>query len=411
MRAWKLLKTARHGAVVRAIVIGVWLGPSDPATAEPAPFGYAQQSIAIGGVEHTVTVPEGFLLEVLVEDLGGPRLMVFAPGGELLIGSKSGRIYRLVPPYREPEVLITVNGYPHSVAVRDGELLIARTNGLYRAPYAPGQARVEPGSLRRLAELPGGYGHNSRTVAIGPDGRVYVSLGISGNCSNEYLAESYAPSDRRGGVMVLTQAGDRAVWKPFASGLRNPVGFDWHPSTGDLYASNNGPDHLGFELPPEYFSRLTAGSFHGMPWYQFDGRAVLRDRCIRARPPLAIDAVVPPAATFPARNAPMGVAFVREGSLDARWAGDAVVALRGSWATAPSGGSSGDPATRRPPKLVLVRFENGEARRVDDLVTGFQLPDGGRWARPVGVAVGPDGALYFTSDAGNNGLFRLRRPK
>jgi len=81
--------------------------------------------------------------------------------------------------------------------------------------------------------------------------------------------------------------------------------------------------------------------------------------------------------------------------------------LRGSWGTQPSGGALGDRATRRPPKIVAVRFKDGEAMRVDDLVTGFQLANGDRWARPVGVAVGPDGALYFTSDSGMNGLFRL----
>jgi glucose/arabinose dehydrogenase len=119
--------------------------------------------------------------------------------------------------------------------------------------------------------------------------------------------------------------------------------------------------------------------------------------------------VAVPVATFPSRNAPMGVAFVPAGALGKTLEHDAIVALRGSWGTQPSGGFIGSAATRRPPKLVAVRFKDGEAVRVDDLVTGFQLADGGRWARPVGVAVGPDGALYFTSDSETNGLFRLRR--
>lgn len=116
-------------------------------------------------------------------------------------------------------------------------------------------------------------------------------------------------------------------------------------------------------------------------------------------------------ATFPARNAPMGVTFIKAGEFIPALANDAVVALKGSWGTRPSGDSSGDPASRRQPKLVVVRFENGEAVRVDDLLSGFQLENGSRWARPVGVAFGPDGDLYFTSDSGISGLYRLRKVK
>jgi glucose/arabinose dehydrogenase len=295
------------------------------------------------------------------------------------------------------------------VALRDGEILIAQSDGLYRAPYRPGQAAIAPETLTLLAPLPGDGWHSSRTVRIGPDGRVYVSLGISRNCSDEYLGETYPFERRRGGVAVLHEDGGTARFEPYASGLRNPVGFDWQPQTRVLYASNNGPDHLGYEQPPEYFSRLDAGSFHGMPWFQFDGKQLRRDACVDSPPPRPASDVVLPVATFPAHSAPLGVAFVPPGALGPRFAGDAVVALHGSWATRPFGKASGDPATRRPPKLVRVRFRDGEAQGVDDLVTGFQLDDGARWARPAGMAFGPDGALYFTSDGGAiQGLFRLR---
>jgi glucose/arabinose dehydrogenase len=370
---------------------------------------YEHQTLAVDGRQFPVTLPAGYRLEVLSTALDAPRLLTFASNGDLLVGSRSGKIYRLAPPYTRPQVLVTLNDYPHSVVLRDGEMLIAQTSGLFRAPYRPGQPRIDPETVSLLAPLPDGGGHNSRTVRIGPDRRVYVSLGISGNCSDEYLGGSYPFQRQRGGVLVLREDAKKPRFEPYASGLRNPVGFDWHPLTRVLYASNNGPDHLGFEQPPEYFSRLEAGSFHGMPWFQYDGQKIQRDRCIERPPPRPLADVVKPAATFPARNAPMAVAFVPGGALDERFSNDAVVALRGSWGTRPSGSAAGDKASRRPPKLVRVRFEDGEVQGVEDFITGFQLDDGKRWARPVGVAFGPDGALYFTSDSGANALFRLRR--
>lgn len=377
--------------------------------ASTAPLQYREQKLTVEGEQRTVRIPEGFRFEVMTTELSKPRLITFAANGDLFLGSRSGSVYRLSPPYARPDVLLELSNYPHSVAFRKGEILIAQTTGLYRAPYASGQRQIARRDVTLLAKLPGGRGHTSRTVRIGPDGRVYLSLGISGNCSDQYLGEGYPFEDRRGGVLVLREEGGEPRWEPFASGLRNPVGFDWHPETGVMYATNNGPDHLGFDLPPESFSQLSAGSFHGMPWFHYDGRRIQRDPCIERPPPRPIGDVTPPVATFPARNAPMAVAFVPKGGMAPELENDAIVALRGSWATAPSGGFFGDTATRRHPKVVAVRFQEGEAKRVDDLITGFQLPDGKRWARPVGVAVGPDGALYLTSDEGAQALFRLRR--
>jgi len=379
-----------------------------PVQAGTAALAYEEQVLVLEGASRTVRVPRGYRLEWLGR-LDKPRMLSFAANGDLFAGSKSGKVYRLPPPYTKPEVLLELGDYPHSVAFRRGEILIAQTGGVYRAPYQLGQRSIAPDVVQLLAALPGGGGHNSRTLGVGPDGRVYASLGIQYNCSEQYLGEGYAFADRRGGVLVLRESGGKASWESFATGLRNPVGFDWQPHTGVLYASNNGPDHLGFEQPPEYFSRLTAGSFHGMPWFQFDGKQLQRDECASSTPPRALKEVMLPVATFPSRNAPLGMAFVPKGALDAALEFDAVVALHGSWGTQPGGGFIGRAATRRAPKIVAVRFQDGQAVRVDDLINGFQLADGERWARPAGIAFGPDGALYFSSDSETGGLFRLRR--
>jgi glucose/arabinose dehydrogenase len=370
---------------------------------------YHEQTLSHQGKDWALRLPDGLELELLTDALDAPRLMTFLPNGDLLIGSRSGNIYRLRPPYDRPGILVELPDYPHSLAWRNGELLIAQTDGLYRASYRPGQTTLDRDDVSMFMPLPGGGDHNSRTVAIGPDGRVYLAHGISGNCSDEYLDDSYPFSDRRGGVLVLDEGGTQPRWRSFASGLRNPVGYDWQPGTGVLYATNNGPDHLGYDQPPEYFARLEPGSFHGMPWYQFDGSVLRRDDCIRRNPPRPASEVSLPVATFPARNAPMGMTFVPDNALGPAFTGNAVVALKGSWGTQPHGGMTGNRATRRPPALLMVRFRAGAADDVVDLVTGFQRADGERLARPTGVSFGPDGALYFTSDSHLQGLFRLRR--
>jgi len=368
---------------------------------------YTEQQLVVSGDTWTLTVPAGLQLQLLTDALDKPRMLNFLPNGDLLIGSRAGKIYRLEPPYTRATILVELDDYPHSLAYRAGELLIAQTDGLYRAPYQPGQTKIQQDDIELLAALPGGGGHNSRTVSIGPDQRVYLSLGISSNCNDEYLDKSYSFDDRRGGILVLDESRSQPRWQTFASGLRNPVGFDWHPQTRDLYASNNGPDHQGYDQPPEYFSRITENSFHGMPWFQFDGQSIRRDDCIDTAPPRPRSEVSKPVATFPARNAPMGVAFVPANALDERFQENALVALKGSWGTQPSGGMFGKKSTRRPPAVLMVQFSNGKAAGVVSVISGFQRPGGARLARPVGVAIGPDGALYFTSDTHTEGLFRL----
>ena len=362
----------------------------------------------IGSVE--MLVPEGFVLEVLNDKLNRPRMITFAPNGDMLIGSAK-TVYHLKPPYVEASNYLSIDGYPHSTAIRDQELFIATTKGIHKTNYDPDVTRIRPLDLTRIAKLPGGFGHSSRTIDIAPDGSVIVSLGITGNCSDEYISDDYSFKDRRGGMLRLIESEDEYSWEPYASGLRNPVGFDFHPITGVMYSANNGPDHWGFDRPPEYFSKVEPNSFHGMPWYQYVDSTLYRDQCIASSPPRPGSDVVAPVATFPARVAPLGMSFVPQNSLGERFDLNAVVALHGSWATQPDGDYIGPSATRRPPAVVMVEFANNEATgSVAPIVLGFQLEDGTRIARPAGIAIGPDNALYFTSDGGAiEGLFRLRR--
>ena len=226
-----------------------------PALAGTAALAYEEQTLLVEGESRTVRVPKGYRLEWLSR-MEKPRMLTFAANGDLFAGSKSGKVYRLPPPYTKPEVLVELGGYPHSVAFRQGEILIARTDGVYRAAYRPGQSSIEPDALSCWRRCPAAAGMTAARWGWVRTGGCMRAWAFSTIAASSFWARVISLHEQRGGVLVLRERGAKAGWETFASGLRNPVGFDWQPQTGVLFAGNNGPDHLGFDQPPEYFSRL-----------------------------------------------------------------------------------------------------------------------------------------------------------
>ena len=257
--------------------------------AEVPAIEYRAANVRVAGVDIPITVPSGYEVELLSRDLRGPRLLTFGPGQDLFAGSRSGHVYRLEAPYRQASVLVALDDYPHAVAFREGEILVARTNGLYRAPWRTGQVRLDARDLSLLAALPGGWGHNSRTVHVGPDRRVYASLGIRGNCSDEYLGEGYPfersarrhPRARRGGGRGSAgRSSLRACAIRSASTGIRPRGRCSRATTVRTTSASSFLRSTSAALRP--------ASFHGMPWYHFDGYpapagCVHRERPARGR--------------------------------------------------------------------------------------------------------------------------------
>ncbi len=367
-------------------------------------FKLEPQTLSIGNTSIQLEVPEGMKVEYLTA-LSGPRFLIWGPGQELIIGSRHSNVYRLKKPYTTAETLVALSGRNHSVAYRDGVLYVAESAGIYAAPYSGPDTELDANDFRRYVKLPSETGgHWSRTVIIGADGRLYIGIGISGNCSDEYLDGSYPFERRRGGVFVVDETVNPPLLKPYASGLRNPIGLAVDPAAGIIYATNAGPDNLGYDQPPEVLAALNQGSFHGMPWFQYFEGLFQSGQCATSPAPKPLHDVKSPSALFEARSTPQGIVFINDNKMGAALRGNALVAIHGSWAVAPGGGA----ATRRAPKIVMVKFQNGQPMGVEDFVTGFQRNDGSRFARPSGMLMGPDGHLYFTSDAGEvAGLFRL----
>jgi len=361
------------------------------------------QSLTVNGNTVTLNVPSGTRLQYLAS-IPGARFLTVGPDGELIVGSNGSGVYRLAAPYRTAESLVNIGTRSHSVAYRNGKLFVASSGGLYEATYSGTSTSLQPSSMQQILTFPTG-GHSSRTVIVGPDNALYIGIGISGNCSDEYIAGSapdYPFNTRRGGVWRVDETGGTPALEPFSSGLRNPIGLAVNPLSDDLWATNAGSDDLGYHLPREIFSRLSENSWHGMPWFQYVGSGFQAQNCINSSPPQPASAATPPSVTFDARSTPMGIAFLQNNRIGNGTNGNALVSIHGSWAT------NGGPETRRPPKIVMVNFLGAEPISVEDVITGFQRQDGSRFARPSGAVIGTDGNFYFTSDGGEvHGLFRL----
>lgn len=322
---------------------------------------------------HTLYVPPGFSISIFAENLGGVRYLALGPGNVVYASiPRSGTVVRLPDPNGDgvaDSAVPYAKGlfHPFGLAWRGDTLYVGDEDALIR---------IDPGGRRtRLADLPGGGNHTTRTVLIGPDQRIYVSIGSTCNVCDE-------ADHRRAAVMQFQPDGSGG--RLFASGLRNSVGVAFNPATGELWGVNNDRDNLGDDLPPEHLNIIKDGKWYGWP------RCYLPGKPNPEYPDAKCDDVEPPALTFQAHSAPLGLAFYRGAQFPAEFTGDAFVTFHGSWnRSVPTGA-----------KVIRVRVTDGRPVSSQDFVTGWQLPDGSRWGRPVGLLVLPDGSLLISDDSG-----------
>jgi glucose/arabinose dehydrogenase len=329
-----------------------------------------------------IRLPPGFVIAVFARDLGYARFLALDPRGTLLVSvPRSGRVLALPDDDgdgRADAAVPVVQGLdlPHGLAFLDGWLYVAETGRVLRFEYDPGTRRVRGDASVVVPNLPARGGHWTRTIAFGPDRRLYVSVGSS--CNN---CEERDP--RRAAVYSYRPDGSEA--RPFATGLRNAVGIGFRPGTTELWATVNGRDWLGDDRPAEYVTRLDDGAFYGWPYCHWTATGLLHDpdlgredRCRSVRRPTVL---------YQAHAAPLGMAFYSGRQFPAEYRGDLFVALHGSWNRSVPVGY----------KVIRVRLA-GPTPRAEDFATGWLV--GSRyWGRPVDLAVAPDGALFLSDDS------------
>jgi glucose/arabinose dehydrogenase len=350
-----------------------------------------------------LNLPAGFEVNVFAEGLEQPRWLALTPAGEVLVTeTRQNRITKLSDANQDgvaeaKQVFATANNglnEPFGMAFAGDFFFLGNTDAVLKFPYQSGQAQLS-GAGEKIADLPAdGYNnHWTRNVVAAPDGTsLYVSVGSASNVDVEP-----AP---RASVQRLDLNGKGGV---FASGLRNPVGLDFHPVTGELYTTVNERDGLGDDLVPDYFTRIQQGEFYGWPYAylspdRLDPRQVTGNQSVN--PQLAAQTRTPD-VLFQAHSAALGLQFYDGNTFPERYRNGAFAAFRGSWNRSQGTGY----------KIVYLPFDanNRPTGQYEDFVTGFLVDPAGptTWGRPVGLLPLPDGSLLFTEEA-NGRIYRVQ---
>jgi glucose/arabinose dehydrogenase len=331
-------------------------------------------------------VPNGFVIEPYVTGLDSPRFMALAPNGDVFVTeSSANKITRI----HDGAASSFATGFhePSGIAFHNGALFVGDLRAVWRIAIKHGGKKAGAHTRITRDSFGGNAGHNTRDIAFGPDGTLYLAIGSASNVGEE------APP--RATVQIVDADGHL---KTFASGTRNPVGIGFYPGTNTLYVTVNERDGLGDELPPDYFSSVHQGDFFGWP-YAYIGNhpdpefgPKRKDLVAKTRMPDVL---------FHAHSAPLGFAFYDGAQFPAAYKGSAFVALHGSW----------DAAKPQGFKVVRIKFANGKPENAyENFVTGFWSAGTTPpkvWGRPCGILVAKDGSLLIADDAGKT-IWRVR---
>ncbi len=349
-------------------------------------------------------VPKGFVVNVFAHGLDHPRWLALTPTGDVLCTETPRQRIRLLRDTDGDGAADVMklfagadNGLnsPFGMAFGADSFYLGNTNGVLRFPYKKGQEQLE-GLGETIASLPGG-GHWTRNLVMSPDGKkLYISVGSGSNVEQE--------GPPRAAVLVMDPPMQGAATPAtFASGLRNPVGLDFHPKTGELYTVVNERDGLGDDLVPDYLTRVQKDEFYGWP-YAYLTPSLLEPRRMQngvsEHPELAARTRTPD-VLFQAHSAPLGVRFYTGTTFPKEYQNGAFVAFHGSWNRSNATGY----------KVVFVPFDDSGRPKgtYQDFLTGF-LSDPttpAAWGRPTGLLVLPDGSLLVTDDE-NSLIYRIQ---
>ena len=334
-----------------------------------------------------IKLPPGFEIAVFAEGVKDARSMALGEMGTLFVSTRgAGNVYAIKHDGRKATQVITIArglNMPNGVAVKDGALYVAEVDKIWRYDAIEANLASPPKPVLVYGKYPRDRSHGWKFIRFGPDGWLYVPVGAPCNICE--------PGDPYAAITRLKP--DGSAMEIFARGIRNSVGFDWDPRSGELWFTDNGRDLLGDDVPPDELDHAPKAGMHfGYPYCHGGEIADPQYGSKRACPEFT-----PPAQKFGAHVASLGMRFYTGSMFPAEYRNRIFIAEHGSWNRSRKSGY----------RVMQARVENGKVVEYGVFAEGFL--DAARdeaWGRPVDVQVMPDGALLVSDDEAN-AIYRI----
>ncbi len=329
---------------------------------------------------HTIKLPPGFKISVYAGNIPNARSMVLSPKGVLFVGNRSGdKVYAVVDrnnDQKADETFVIASGLnmPNGVAFRNGSLYVAEVNRVLRFDNIEENLKTPPKPVVVYDKYPTDRWHGWKFIAFGPDDKLYVPVGAPCNvCEKE--DERYAS--------ITRMNPDGSGVEVFAHGVRNTVGFAWHPETKEIWFTDNGRDLMGDDVPPDELNHAPRKGMHfGFPYYH--GKDIPDPEFGKKR---KVSEFVPPVQELGPHVASLGMRFYTGNMFPKEYKNQIFIAEHGSW----------NRSTPIGYRVTLVRLKENKAVSYEVFAEGW-LQDREAWGRPVDVLVMPDGALLVSDD-------------
>jgi len=331
-----------------------------------------------------LNLPDGFEISIFASGVDEARSMAMGDDGTLFVGTRTAnKLYAIQDvdgDFKADKVIVldTTLKTPNGVAFKDGALYVAEVNRLLRFDDIEEQLSAPPEPKVIYDDYPDEFHHGWKYIAFGPDDKLYVPVGAPCNiCDSTVVDERYASITR-----MDPDGRNREI---IARGVRNTVGFTWHPETGELWFTDNGRDLMGDDIPPCELNRVReAGQHFGYP---FCHGGTIKDPEFGDQRPCSD--FVPPVQNLDPHVAPLGVKFYTGDMFPEEYKGHAFIAEHGSWNRTNKIGY----------RITLVKLEGNEAVSYEPFIDGWLDDDSQeRFGRPVDILFLDDGSMLISDD-------------